>query len=140
MNTNDHDAPILLSPPHITGEERRFVEDAFRTNWIAPLGPNVDGFEREMCAHLGGSISACATSSGTAAIHLGLILLGVMPGDAVLCSSFTFVATANPIQQLGAKPIFIGTPKTTSTLTKRWRTKPRKQGTTSRQPSGKFCT
>lgn len=107
MNTNDHDAPILLSPPHITGEERRFVEDAFRTNWIAPLGPNVDGFEREMCAHLGGSISACATSSGTAAIHLGLILLGVMPGDAVLCSSFTFVATANPIHQLGAKPIFI---------------------------------
>ncbi|RLS87783.1 MAG: pyridoxal phosphate-dependent aminotransferase [Planctomycetota bacterium] len=107
MNTNDHDAPILLSPPHITGEERRFVEDAFRTNWIAPLGPNVDGFEREMCAHLGGSISACATSSGTAAIHLGLILLGVMPGDAVLCSSFTFVATANPIHQLGANPIFI---------------------------------
>ena len=100
-------APILLSPPHLTGEERAFVEDAFRSNWIAPLGPNVDGFEREMCEFLGGGLHACATSAGTAAIHLGLILLGVRPGDLVLCSSFTFVATANPIRQLGAEPVFV---------------------------------
>ena len=107
MSNPHHDAPILLSPPHLTGEERGFVEDAFRSNWIAPLGPNVDGFEREMCARLGDGMHACATSSGTAAIHLGLILLGVRPGDLVLCSSFTFVATANPIRQLGAEPVFI---------------------------------
>jgi len=124
MTNPTADAPILLSPPHLTGEERRFVDDAFRTNWIAPLGPNVDGFEREMCAFLGagpgaglgagpgagsgdGAMHACATGSGTAAIHLGLILLGVRPGDLVLCSSFTFVATANPIRQLGAEPVFI---------------------------------
>ncbi len=104
--------PILLSPPHMSGAEQRYVEDAFRTNWIAPLGPNVDGFEREMSEYLGlGQHSArmhcCATSSGTAAIHLGLMLLGVRPGDAVLCSSFTFVASANPIRQLGAEPIFV---------------------------------
>ncbi len=112
MNTHDASAPILLSPPHLTGEERSFVDDAFRTNWIAPLGPNVDGFEREMCTFLGAgsgdaAMHACATCSGTAAIHLGLLLLGVRPGDLVLCSSFTFVATANPIRQLGAEPVFI---------------------------------
>lgn len=107
MNAHDPNAPILLSPPHLTGEERPFVEDAFRSNWIAPLGPNVDGFEREMGAFLGGGMHACATCSGTAAIHLGLILLGVRPGDLVLCSSFTFVATANPIRMLGAEPVFI---------------------------------
>ena len=99
--------PILLSPPHMSGGEQRFIEDAFRTNWIAPLGPNVDGFEREMCDALGTGLHACATCSGTAAIHLGLILLGVQPGDLVLCSSFTFVASANPIRQLGAEPVFI---------------------------------
>jgi pyridoxal phosphate-dependent aminotransferase EpsN len=101
---------ILLSPPHMSGAERHFVEDAFRTNWIAPLGPNVDAFERELAAHLscdGAEMHCCATSSGTAAIHLGLIALGVQPGDLVLCSSFTFVATANPICQLGAEPVFI---------------------------------
>ena len=118
---NDNLAPILLSPPHLTGDEKRFVDDAFRTNWIAPLGPNVDAFEAEMCAYLQGGLAtaastdeetvgglhACATSSGTAAIHLGLLLLGVMPGDTVLCSSFTFVATANPIRLIGAEPVFI---------------------------------
>ena len=106
MTASDARHPILLSPPHMTGDERRFVEDAFRTNWIAPLGPNVDAFEREMSAQLG-DMHCCATSSGTAAIHLALIMLGVRPGDTVLCSSFTFVATANPIRQLGAEPVFI---------------------------------
>ncbi|MFM7052900.1 MAG: DegT/DnrJ/EryC1/StrS family aminotransferase [Planctomycetota bacterium] len=102
--------PILLSPPHLTGEERAFVEDAFRTNWIAPLGPNVDAFEREMSDTLsapGERVHCCATSSGTAAIHLGLMMLGVQPGDLVLCSSFTFVASANPIRQLGAEPVCV---------------------------------
>jgi len=104
--------PILLSPPHMSGAEQRFVEDAFRTNWVAPLGPNVDGFEREMSEYLGfgtngARLHCCATSSGTAAIHLGLMLLGVRPGDCVLCSSFTFVASANPIRQLGAEPVFV---------------------------------
>lgn len=103
--------PILLSPPHMSGREQHFVDEAFSTNWIAPLGPNVDGFEREMCAFLGLAqgqpLHACATSSGTAAIHLGLSLLGVRAGDLVLCSSFTFVASANPIRQLGAEPVFV---------------------------------
>ena len=108
--TSTQPQQILLSPPHMSGAERHFVEDAFRTNWIAPLGPNVDAFERELAAHLscgGTDMHCCATSSGTAAIHLGLIALGVQPGDLVLCSSFTFVATANPICQLGAEPVFI---------------------------------
>ncbi|MFM1803559.1 MAG: hypothetical protein RL136_438 [Planctomycetota bacterium] len=107
MTHEPNEDPILLSPPHLTGEERRFVDEAFRTNWIAPLGPNVDAFEREMCDALGESLEACATCSGTAAIHLGLIALGVQPGDLVLCSDFTFVATANPIRYLGAEPVFI---------------------------------
>ena len=107
MQQSNPSTPILLSPPHLTGEERLFVDEAFRSNWIAPLGPNVDGFEREMATHLGGVVHACATSSGTAAIHLGLVLLGIQPGDLVLCSSFTFVASANPIRQLGAEPVFI---------------------------------
>ncbi|RLS66617.1 MAG: pyridoxal phosphate-dependent aminotransferase [Planctomycetota bacterium] len=108
--------PILLSPPHLSGEEKRFVDEAFRTNWIAPLGPNVDGFEREMSEHLGvaqgARLACCATSSGTAAIHLGLILLGVKAGDVVLCSDFTFVASANPIRQLGAEPVFVDSDET----------------------------
>ena len=109
--------PILLSPPHMSGEEQRFVDEAFRTNWIAPLGPNVDAFEREMSEYLGVGahderLHCCATSSGTAAIHLGLMLLGVVPGDTVLCSSFTFVASANPIRQLGAEPVFIDSDET----------------------------
>ena len=111
----DETRPILLSPPHLSGAERHFVEEAFRTNWIAPLGPNVDAFEREMAARLssdGAEMHCCATSSGTAAIHLGLIALGVQPGDLVLCSSFTFVATANPIRQLGAEPVFIDSDET----------------------------
>ena len=107
MQQSNHSAPILLSPPHLTGEEKLFVDEAFRSNWIAPLGPNVDGFEREMATHLSGTVHACATSAGTAAIHLGLALLGVQPGDLVLCSSFTFVASANPIRHLGAEPVFI---------------------------------
>lgn len=98
--------PILLSTPHLSEHEEEFVAQAFRTNWIAPLGPNVDAFEQEMAEKLGVA-HAAALSSGTAAIHLGLRLLGVGPGDVVFCSSFTFVASANPILYQGAEPVFI---------------------------------
>ena len=97
---------IWLSSPHLGEEEIAFVDEAFKTNWIAPLGPNVDGFERELAAHVGIG-HAAALSSGTAALHLGLVLLGVQAGDTVFCSSLTFVATCNPILYCGATPVFI---------------------------------
>jgi len=97
---------IWLSSPHLGEEETAFVEDAFKTNWIAPLGPHVDGFEREVaaCAGVG---HAAAVSSGTAAIHLALLLLDTKPGDTVFCSSLTFVGSCNPILYCGARPVFI---------------------------------
>jgi pyridoxal phosphate-dependent aminotransferase EpsN len=98
---------ILLSPPHMSGRELELVADAFASNWIAPLGPHVDAFERELAAGLGPGWHAAALSSGTAAIHLALDLLGVGPGDDVLCPTLTFVATANPIVQVGARPVFL---------------------------------
>jgi dTDP-4-amino-4,6-dideoxygalactose transaminase len=88
------------------GKEELYVKDAFDTNWIAPLGPHVDGFEKDIVNYSGAG-SAAALSSGTAAIHLGLILLGVQPGDEVICQSFTFSASANPILYLGAVPVFV---------------------------------
>ncbi len=97
---------VYLSSPHLGEDEVALVQEAFTSNWIAPLGPHVDGFERELAARVGVQ-HAAATSSGTAALHLGLRLLGVGPGDVVLCSSLTFVASANPIKQLGATPVFI---------------------------------
>ena len=93
-------------------DEFKFVKEAFDSNWIAPLGPNVDGFEKDLCNYTGVKYSA-ALSSGTAAIHLSLILLGVKSGDEVICSSFTFSASANPILYLGANPIFIDSEKST---------------------------
>lgn len=106
LDRKEIDEQILLSTPHIGSTEREFVEEAFRTNWIAPLGPNVDAFEREL-AELVGIKHAAALSSGTAAIHLALVLLGVARGDRVFCSSLTFVASANPIVYQGAEPVFI---------------------------------
>lgn len=100
------DRRILLSAPHLGDQEMGFVEDAFRTNWIAPLGPNVDAFEREFAAHVGVP-HAAAVSSGTAALHLALRLLGVARGDIVFCSSLTFVASVNPVLYQGARPVFI---------------------------------
>lgn len=97
---------IWLSSPHLGQEEAAFVEEAFRTNWIAPLGPHVDAFETELASHVGVG-HAAAVSSGTAAIHLGLLLLGVKPGDTVFCSSLTFVGSCNPILYCGARPVFI---------------------------------
>ena len=98
--------PILLSTPHMGDNEMTFVEEAFRTNWIAPLGPNVDAFEKDI-ARIAGVDHAAALASGTAALHLALVLLGVGPGDRVFCSSFTFAASANPIVYQGAEPVFI---------------------------------
>lgn len=97
---------IYLSPPHMTGREMDFIKDAFESNWIAPLGPHVDAFEKEIAAYAGVK-GALALSSGTAAMHLGLKLLGVGPGDTVFCSSLTFSASANPILYQGATPVFI---------------------------------
>ncbi|WP_062109530.1 aminotransferase class I/II-fold pyridoxal phosphate-dependent enzyme [Bacillus niameyensis] len=97
---------IFLSPPHLSGNEWKYMKDAIDSNWIAPLGPNVDAFENEL-AHYVGAAGAVAVSSGTAAIHLALILLDVKKGDTVFCSSLTFVASANPILYQGAEPVFI---------------------------------
>jgi len=97
---------IWLSSPHIGEQERSFVEEAFSTNWIAPLGANVDGFESDLARFTGVEYVA-ALSSGTAAIHLALVLLGVTRDDIVLCQSFTFSGSANPIAYQGAVPVFI---------------------------------
>lgn len=97
---------IWLSSPHMGGKEQEYVQDAFATNWIAPLGPYVDRFEKELADYTGSGYAA-ALSSGTAGLHLALILAGVNAGDEVLCSSFTFSASANPIVYCGATPVFI---------------------------------
>ncbi len=106
LDRKEIDAQILLSTPHMGDSERQYVEEAFKTNWIAPLGPNVDAFEREL-ADMVGARHAAALSSGTAALHLGLRLLGVGAGDKVFCSTLTFAASANPIVYQGAEPVFI---------------------------------
>lgn len=98
---------IWLSSPHMGGGEQKYVQEAFDTNWIAPLGPNVQGFEQSLQNYLKEDVHVAALSSGTAAIHLGLILLDVKQGDEVLCQSFTFSASANPIVYQGAQPVFI---------------------------------
>ena len=98
---------IWLSPPHMGGEELKYVKKAFKNNWIAPVGPNITQFESDLENYLGKNKYVCLLSSGTAAIHLGLLLLGVKKDDEVLCQSMTFNASANPIIYLGAKPIFI---------------------------------
>ena len=97
---------IWLSSPHMGGKEEVYVKEAFDTNWIAPLGPHVDGFENDLC-NFTGVKAAAALSSGTAAIHLALILLGVKAGDEVICQSFTFSASANPVVYQGATPVFV---------------------------------
>lgn len=106
-------AKIWLSAPHMGGTEEQFVQEAFATNWIAPLGPNVNGFEKDLETFLGGNSHVAALSSGTAALHLGLVLLGVQAGDEVICQSFTFSASANPIRYVGATPVFVDSEKDT---------------------------
>ena len=97
---------VFLSPPHMGGLEQQFVADAFASNWVTPLGPHVDAFEREFAMAIGAR-HAAALSSGTAALHLALALLGVGPGDEVFVPTFTFVASVNPVRYLGARPVFI---------------------------------
>lgn len=98
---------IWLSSPHMGGTETKYVQEAFDANWVAPLGPNVNGFENDLESYLGNNVHVAALSSGTAALHLGLIMLGVKPGDEVICQSMTFSASANPIMYLGATPVFV---------------------------------
>lgn len=98
---------IWLSSPHLGGGEQKYVQEAFDSNWVAPLGPNVNGFEEDLKNYLQNNVFVAALSSGTAALHLGLILLGVKKDDEVICQSMTFSASANPIVYLGAIPIFV---------------------------------
>lgn len=102
---------IHLSLAHMSGKEEEFIHEAFLTNWVVPLGPNVDGFENDLATWLGeksaSPLHVVALSSGTAAIHLALVMLGVGPGDEVICQSFTFAASANPIAYQGATPVFV---------------------------------
>ncbi|SFD07929.1 aminotransferase class I/II-fold pyridoxal phosphate-dependent enzyme [Algibacter pectinivorans] len=104
---------IYLSSPHMGTSEQKYVSEAFDTNWIAPLGPHVDGFENDIKSYLGGKKEVAVLSSGTASIHMALKLLGVTRGDEVLCQSFTFSASANPILYQGASPIFIDSERDT---------------------------
>lgn len=102
MKTNQR---IFLSPPHMSGRELEYIKEAFATNWIAPLGPQVDAFENAMADYI--NCRTLALSSGTAALHLALRLLGVGRGDMVFCSSLTFIGSVNPVLYLGAEPVFI---------------------------------
>ncbi len=106
---------ILLSIPHLSGREERYVREAFESNWVAPLGPNVDAFEAALATYLGVE-EVAALSSGTAALHLALVLAGVGPGDTVLVSDLTFVATVNPIRYAGAVPVLVDADEATWNL------------------------
>jgi pyridoxal phosphate-dependent aminotransferase EpsN len=107
MDTNGHATRrrILLSVPHMGGSEERYVHEAFATNWLSTVGPNIDAFEGEFSRRIG--LPSVALASGTAAMHLGLRLLGVGEGDDVLCPTLTFVASVNPVVYLGARPVFL---------------------------------
>jgi len=98
---------IWLSSPHMGGNEQKYISEAFNENWVAPLGPNVNGFEEDLEKFLGKEVKVAALSAGTAAIHLALIESGVEHGDEVICQSMTFSASANPIAYCGATPVFI---------------------------------
>jgi dTDP-4-amino-4,6-dideoxygalactose transaminase len=98
---------IWLSSPHMGEKELEYVQEAFATNWIAPLGPHVNGLEHDLETFLGNNVHVAALSSGTAALHLALVILGVKAGDEVICQSMTFSASANPIVYQGASPVFI---------------------------------
>ena len=112
LNTVDQNK-IWLSSPHMGEKEQEYVQEAFDTNWVAPLGPNVNNFEKAIADYVGDSVHIAALSSGTAAIHLALELLGVSRDDEVICQSFTFSASANPILYLGAVPIFVDSERDT---------------------------
>ena len=101
------DKRIYLCLAHMSGKEQAFIKEAFDTNWVVPLGPNVNAFEDELKHFVGQDKEVVALSAGTAAIHLGLIQLGVGAGDEVICQSFTFCASANPVAYQGATPVFV---------------------------------
>ena len=107
---------ILLSPPHMGGTELTYIAQAFQDKWIAPAGPHIDLLENRLVDFLDQKSQVVALNSGTAAIHLGLQLLGVQKGDVVLCQSLTFIASVNPVLYLGATPVFIGSEKETWNL------------------------
>jgi dTDP-4-amino-4,6-dideoxygalactose transaminase len=104
---------IYLSPPHTCGKELDFIQDAFAKNWVAPMGENISGFEQDICQFLGKNIHATTVNTGTAALHLALILLGVQRDDYVICQDLTFIATANPAVYLGATPVFVDSERET---------------------------
>lgn len=104
---------IWLSSPHMGEKEMVYIQEAFASNWIAPLGPNVNGFEHDLEAFLGSNVHVAALSSGTAALHMALIILGVKAGDEVICQSMTFAASANPIVYQGATPVYIDSEEST---------------------------
>lgn len=107
------ESKIWLSSPHMGGGEMKYIQEAFSENWIAPLGPNVNGLEADLERYLGEGAHVAAVSSGSAALHLALVLLGVKQGDEVLCQSLTFTASANCILYTGAKPIFVDSERET---------------------------
>ena len=104
---------VWLSSPHMSGEEMKYIQQAFDENWIAPLGPNVEGLEKELENFLQNKSRVAALSSGTAALHLALIMAGIKAGDEVLCQSMTFSASVNPVVYLGAKPVFVDSERKT---------------------------
>ncbi|MBA5247425.1 aminotransferase class I/II-fold pyridoxal phosphate-dependent enzyme [Marnyiella aurantia] len=104
---------ILLSTPHMGGNELKYIHQAFTDNWVAPLGANVNGFESDLEEYLGNGSHVAVTSAGTAALHLALVMLDIGPGDEVFCQSMTFAASANPIAYVGATPVFIDSEKDT---------------------------
>lgn len=112
-------SPVYLCLAHMGGGEQRYIQEAFDTNWVVPLGPNVNGFEADLEHYLQQSSSTrvaphvCALSAGTAALHLAMVLLGVEAGDEVICQSFTFAASANPIVYQGATPVFVDSEEAT---------------------------
>lgn len=110
---------IYLSSPHMGENELKYVKEAFDSNWIAPVGPNIDLFEQAIASYSGVPYAA-ALSSGTAAIHLALIILGVRPGDEVICSSFTFAGSCNPIVYQGATPVFVDSEPGTWNMDPQW--------------------
>ncbi len=104
---------IWLSLAHMSGHEQKYIQEAFDTNWVVPLGPNVNAFEEQLSNYLGEDKNVIALVSGTSAIHLALVQLGIGVGDEVICQSFTFAASANPIKYVGANPVFVDSEKET---------------------------
>lgn len=112
-NTSYLNSKIWLSAPHMSGHEEKFIKEAFNTNWIASLGPNVNGFEKDLETYLGNNVHVAALTTGTAAIHMALLLLNVTNNDEVICQSKTFAASVNPVTYLAAKPVFVDSEKNT---------------------------